>query len=250
VIGDDAQKLFGASRGHGIAPLSCEHPPVVDAVVFDMDGVLVDSEVLWDAAREAVALELGGRWSDRAQRDMMGMSSREWSGYMHQELGVPLEPERINDEVVARMEGLYRQRLPLISGAREAVERLAEPWPLGIASSANRPLIELALELAGLSHRFEAIVSSEEVPRGKPAPDVYLEAARRLDMAPERCAAIEDSANGILAARAAGMRAIAIPNRAFPPGQDALARADVVLDSVTELDPAVVAGRNSGQKNG
>jgi HAD superfamily hydrolase (TIGR01509 family) len=225
---------LGASR-----PASM--PAMVEAVVFDMDGVLVDSEALWDAARSQVALKLGGRWSDQAQRDMMGMSSSEWSRYMHEQLEVPLAPERINDEVVARMERLYHERLPLIPGAREAAERLAR-WPLGIASSANRPLIELALELAGLRNRFAVIVSSEEVARGKPAPDVYLEAARRLDVPPERCAAIEDSHSGILAARAAGMRVVAIPNRAFPPGEDALARAHMVLESVTELEPSVVAG--------
>ena len=219
---------------------------MVEAVVFDMDGVLVDSEALWDAARERVALELGGRWGDSAQRDMMGMSSTEWSRYMHDELGVPEEPERINDAVVARMEELYRERLPLVSGAPEAVRRLADR-PLAVASSANRPLIDLALELAGLSNLFSATVSSEEVPRGKPAPDVYLEAARRLGIDPGRCAAVEDSHNGILSARAAKMRVIAIPNPTFPPGDDALAAADVVLHSIRELDPAVVT---SGPGNG
>jgi HAD superfamily hydrolase (TIGR01509 family) len=214
---------------------------MAEAVVFDMDGVLVDSESLWDAARERVASQLGGHWSESAQRDMMGMSSTEWSRYMHDELGVSAGPAEINREVVARMEDLYRERLPLIGGAREAVRRLADR-PLGLASSANRPLIDLALELAGLSHLFAATVSSEEVPRGKPAPDVYLEAARRLDIEPRRCAAVEDSHNGILSARAAKMRVIAIPNPAFPPGDDALGQADVVLQSIRELEPAVVAG--------
>ena len=214
---------------------------MVEAVVFDMDGVLVDSEALWDAARERVTRERGGRWSESAQRDMMGMSSTEWSRYMHDELGVPDDPARINDEVVGRMEALYRERLPLIGGAREAVRRLADR-PLAVASSANRPLIDLALELAGISQLFRATVSSEEVPRGKPAPDVYLEAARRLGVDPRRCAAVEDSHNGILSARAARMRVIAIPNPLFPPGDDVLAAADVVLQSIRELEPAVVAG--------
>jgi HAD superfamily hydrolase (TIGR01509 family) len=214
---------------------------VAEAVVFDMDGVLVDSETLWDAARDRVASQLGGRWSESAQRDMMGMSSTEWSRYMHEELGVPQEPQRINTAVVARMEELYRERLPLIGGAREAVRRLADR-PLAVASSANRPLIDLALELAGLSDLFSATVSSEEVPRGKPAPDVYVEAAHRLGVDARRCAAVEDSHNGILSARAAGMRTIAIPNRAFPPGEEALAQADVVLDSIRELTAAVVIG--------
>jgi HAD superfamily hydrolase (TIGR01509 family) len=218
---------------------------VAEAVVFDMDGVLVDSETLWDAARERVASQLGGRWSESAQRDMMGMSSTEWSRYMHEELGVPEEPRRINEAVVARMEELYRERLPLIGGARDAVRRL-EGRPLAVASSANRPLIDLALELAGLSELFSATVSSEEVPRGKPAPDVYLEAARRLGVDARRCAAVEDSHNGILSARAAKMRVIAIPNRAFPPGDDALGAADVVLQSIRELEPAVIDGEGNG----
>ena len=209
------------------------------AVIFDMDGVLVDSEMLWDAAREEVTEELGGRWSERAQSDMMGMSSVEWARYMHEELGVELPPEQVNDEVVRRMEARYRERLPLIEGATEAVERMAGR-PLGLASSANRPLIDLVLELAGLGELFAATVSSEEVERGKPAPDVYLEAARRLGVAPERCAAVEDSHSGILSGRAAGMRVIAIPNRAFPPGEDALEQADVVLGSIAELGPAAL----------
>src|SRR4051812_33385633 len=151
-----------------------------------MDGVLVDSEMLWDAARERVASQLGGHWSDSAQRDMMGMSSTEWSRYMHEQLGVPEEPGRISEAVVARMEELYRERLPLIRGAPEAVRRLADR-PLALASSANRPLIDLALALAGLRDLFSATVSSEEVRRGKPAPHVYLEAAPRLGIdAPRR----------------------------------------------------------------
>jgi HAD superfamily hydrolase (TIGR01509 family) len=215
---------------------------VIEAVVFDMDGVLVDSEGLWNAAREQVTEESGGRWTNHAQRDMMGMSSLEWSKYMHEELGVSDSAEQINHEVVARMERLYRERLPLIPGAREAVERLS-PKRLALASSANRPLIDLALELAGLAERFEVKVSSEEVARGKPAPDVYLEAAARLGLAPAACAAVEDSENGIRSARAAAMRVIAIPNAAFPPDGDVLAGADAVLDSIGELDLAVADGQ-------
>jgi HAD superfamily hydrolase (TIGR01509 family) len=214
---------------------------VVEAVVFDLDGVLVDSEELWDDAREQVTREAGGSWSDRAQRDMMGMSSVEWSAHMHDELGVPLSPEQINHQVVERMERLYREGLPLIPGAREAVARVSR-WRLGLASSANRPLIELALELAQIRELFAAVVSSEEVERGKPAPDVYLEAADRLGVVPKACAAVEDSENGIRSAGAAGMRVIAIPNAAFPPDAEVLAEAEVVLDSIAELEPGVVAG--------
>jgi HAD superfamily hydrolase (TIGR01509 family) len=216
---------------------------VIEAVVFDLDGVLLDSEQLWDEIREQLAKERGGRWHDRAQRDMMGMSSREWSRYMHETIGLPESPEDINREVVERLAAAYREQLPVIPGAREAVERLAARWPLGLASSSNRELIDLALELLGVRHLFKATVSSEEVARGKPAPDVYLEAARRLGVDPAHTAAIEDSHNGILAAKAAGMRVIAIPNRHFPPDERALEQADLVLDSPAGLTAEPVEPR-------
>jgi HAD superfamily hydrolase (TIGR01509 family) len=219
---------------------------VIDAVIFDLDGLLVDSEHLWDEVREALVRERGGRWHERAQADMMGMSSPEWSRYMHEQLGLEESPDEIAAEAVRRMEAIYRERLPLLAGAREAVERLAARWPLGLASSSNRPVIDLALELSGLARHFGATVSSEEVARGKPAPDVYLEAARRLGVDPTRASAIEDSHNGILSAAAAGMHVVAIPNRRFPPGEDALAKADVVLASLDELTANAVSGERRG----
>ena len=215
---------------------------MIQAVIFDLDGVIVDSEHVWDEVREELARERGGRWHDRAQADMMGMSSKEWSQYMHDVIGLSESPEEINSEVVRRMEVRYAEHLPLIDGAAEAVERLAGPFRLGLASSSNRPLIDAVLEASALAECFEATVSSEEVARGKPAPDVFLEAARRLDVAPESCAAIEDSGNGIRAASAAGMRVVAIPNRRYPPAADALALADAVLASVAELSPTAVSG--------
>jgi HAD superfamily hydrolase (TIGR01509 family) len=215
---------------------------VIDAVVFDLDGVIIDSEQLWDEVRESLARERGGRWSEQAQADMMGMSSTEWSRYMHEVVGLPEPPEEINREVVHRMLSRYSEYLPLIDGAVEAVKRLAAHWPLGVASSSNRELIDHVLELSGLAPNFEVTVSSEEVERGKPAPDVYLEAARRLGVEPSRSVAIEDSASGIRSAHTAGMRVVAIPNRAFPPPADVLALASVVLESIKELDPEVVTG--------
>jgi HAD superfamily hydrolase (TIGR01509 family) len=209
---------------------------VIGAVVFDLDGVILETEEVWDEVRGRYAVERGGRYDEEAQRAMMGMSAPEWSRYMADGLGVPGTPEEISADIVRLMEARYREQLPLIPGAREAVERLAARWPLGLASSSNRPLIDAALELAGLDRFFMATVSSEEVPRGKPAPDVYLEAARRLCVEPDRCVAVEDSHTGIRSAKAAGMRVIAIPNPSFPPDPDALALADVVLDSIDQLD--------------
>jgi HAD superfamily hydrolase (TIGR01509 family) len=212
----------------------------IAVVIFDLDGVLVDSEALWAAAREQVVREHGGSWREEATRAMMGMSSPEWSRYMHESLGDPRGPEQITREVLRRLEELYRRRLPLIDGAQAAVRALAARWPLGLASSANRSLIDLVLELAHMRELFATSVSAEEVAHGKPAPDVYLEAARRLSVLPARCAAVEDSTNGLLAAAAAGMRVIAVPNREFPPSADALARADVVIESLDSLRPHTI----------
>ena len=212
----------------------------VEAVVFDLDGVIVDSEHVWDEVREELARERGGRWHERAQTDMMGMSSREWSRYMHDVIGLAESPAEIDQEVVRRMLDRYAARLPLIDGAVDAVARLAGSFRLALASSSNRPVIDAVLDVSGLAPLFEATVSSEEVARGKPAPDVFLDAARRLDVPPERCAAVEDSGNGIRAARAAGMRVLAIPNLRYPPPDDALALADAVLGSIDELVPEVV----------
>jgi HAD superfamily hydrolase (TIGR01509 family) len=213
---------------------------VIEAIVFDLDGLLLDSEQVWDEVREQLVKERGGRWREQAQTEMMGMSSVEWSRYMHDELGLSEPPEEISGEVVRRLEERYRRELPLIEGAKEAVERLAARWPLGLASSSNRELIDLVLELSGLAPFFRVTVSSEEVPRGKPAPDVYLEAARGLGVPPQRCAAVEDSRNGIRSAKAAGMKVIAIPNPHFPPDEDSLALADVTLGSLAELTPSIV----------
>ncbi len=213
---------------------------MIEAVVFDLDGVIIDSEHVWDSARESLARERSGHWHEHAQTDMMGMSSLEWSRYMHDVIGLREPPEEISAAVVNRLEETYREELPLFEGAPEAVAQLAERWPLAVASSSNRPIIELVLELSGLGRYFRTTVSSEEVARGKPAPDVYLEAARRLGVDPSRTVAVEDSRNGILSAKAAGMRMVAIPNRRYPPGEEALGAADVVLRSIVELTPATV----------
>jgi len=210
---------------------------VIAGVVFDLDGVLLDSEGVWDAARRELVAERGGSWSESATRDMMGMSSPEWSRYLADELGVGMAPEAISERVLRRVLAMYEDDLPLLPGAIEAVERVAGRWPLGLATSSNREAIDLVLESSGLALLFSVSVSSEEVARGKPAPDVYVEAARRLRVAATDCVAIEDSENGIRSAVTAGMRVVAIPNPGFPPARDAIAAADRVLGSLAELGP-------------
>jgi HAD superfamily hydrolase (TIGR01509 family) len=202
-------------------------------IVFDLDGVLVDSEQAWDQARRDVVDAHGGTWKDSATRDMLGMSSKEWPVYVVEQLGAQLTPAEVNSAVVQAMLDGYRRELPLLPGAREAVERLAARVPLALASSSNREVIDLVLERMGVTDRFVATVSSEEVARGKPAPDVYLEALRRLGL--KTATAIEDSENGIRSAHAAGLRVIAIPNPHFPPAPDALALADEVLPDLDAL---------------
>jgi HAD superfamily hydrolase (TIGR01509 family) len=215
---------------------------VTEAVVFDLDGVLMESEQVWNEAKRELVTEREGRWRDSAPRDMMGMSSPEWSGYLRDELGVDMDPGEISRDVVARVEDIYRRELPLVEGAREAVDRIGERWPLGLASSSNREIIDLFLELSGLADRFRVTVSSEEVRRGKPAPDVYLEALRRLGATPEGSTAVEDSENGIRSAHAARMRVVALPNPAYPPGDETLGLADTVIHSLGELTPDAVSG--------
>jgi HAD superfamily hydrolase (TIGR01509 family) len=223
------------SRGAGGRALRASTPSDASrqasvAIIFDLDGVLVDSEQAWDQARKDVVDANGGAWKDSATRDMLGMSSKEWPVYVVEELGAQLTPEQVNEAVVEAMLAGYREHLPLLPGAREAIERLSERYTLGLASSSNRPVIDVVLETMGVTERFAATVSSEEVERGKPAPDVYLEAMRRLGIS--EGVAIEDSENGIRSAHAAGLRVIAIPNPHFPPADDALALADEILENL------------------
>lgn len=214
---------------------------MIEAVVFDLDGVIVDSEQVWDEVRAGYTYEVGGSYPETATRAMMGMSSPEWSAYMAAELRVPGTPGEINAAIVERMLARYGEAPPLIPGAVDAVRGIAARWPIAIASSSNRELIEVVLRSAGLDAVVQAAVSSEEVARGKPAPDVYLEAARRLGVEPARCAAVEDSHNGIRSAKAAGMRVVAVPNPHFPPDDEAMAAADVVIASIGELQVELFA---------
>jgi HAD superfamily hydrolase (TIGR01509 family) len=208
---------------------------VIEAVVFDMDGVLIDSEPVWERVRRGFVADRGGRWPADAQDRMMGMSTAEWSAYIAADFGIGLTPQQVAHQVVVAMAAEYEKHLPLLPGAIEAVRSLAARWPLAVASSSPRSLIETVLATADLASAFAAVVSSEEVPRGKPAPDVYLAAADRLSVPPKSCAAIEDSSNGLRSAGAAGFTVIAIPRPEYPPAPDALAHARLVLSSLTNL---------------
>jgi HAD superfamily hydrolase (TIGR01509 family) len=214
---------------------------VIEAVVFDMDGVLIDSEPVWERVRRRFIADRGGSWPADAQDAMMGMSTAEWSAYLSADFGIGLTPQEVAEQVIAAMAAEYGQHLPLLPGAIDTVRSLSGRWPLAVASSSPRSLIETVLEAAGLASAFAAVVSSEEVPRGKPAPDVYLAAAARLAVAPKACAAVEDSSNGLRAAAAAGLTVIAIPRPEYPPAPDALASARLVLSTLNDLTPHTLA---------
>jgi HAD superfamily hydrolase (TIGR01509 family) len=214
---------------------------MIEAVVFDLDGVLIDSEPVWERARRELVAERGGHWAPDAQRKLMGMSTPEWARYLSEDLGVGLPPDQVAALVTDRMAASYREHLPLLPGAVAAVHRLAARWPLGLASSAPAVLVDTVLESSGLRSCFLVTMSTEQVARGKPAPDIYLAVAARLGYSPPDCAAIEDSSNGLRSAAAAGFPVIAVPRPQYPPDPDALASASLVLSSLTELTTGAVA---------
>ncbi|MBB6350128.1 HAD superfamily hydrolase (TIGR01509 family) [Nonomuraea muscovyensis] len=206
----------------------------MEAWVFDLDGVLVDSEPVWEEVRRAFVAGHGGTWQPDTQSRLMGMSTPEWASYLH-ELGVALPPGEIARQVVARMAERYREHVPLMPHAQETVRRLAGRHALGLASSSPRALIDVVLDAADLAGCFAATVSTEEVARGKPAPDGYLEAASRLGVEPRSCVAVEDSSNGLRSAHTAGMRVVAVPHPRYPPAPDALALASAVVRDLGSL---------------
>jgi HAD superfamily hydrolase (TIGR01509 family) len=213
---------------------------MIEAVVFDCDGVLIDSEPVWEEVRRGVVAEYGGQWKPDTQDRLMGMSTGEWSRYLSSELGVDLTPEQVASVVVDQMAARYREHMPWMPGATDAVRRMADRWPLGLASSAPRSLIETVLDAGQLRPYFQVAMSTEQVAHGKPAPDIYLAVTEAMHVAPTASAAVEDSSNGLRSAAAAGCRVIAVPQPAYPPAQDALTKAQVVLTSLTDLTPEVV----------
>jgi HAD superfamily hydrolase (TIGR01509 family) len=213
----------------------------IEAVVFDLDGVIIDTEEVWEEVRRGYVAEYGREFLPDTQDRMMGMSTGEWSAHLAEDVGVPRTPEQVAAEVLDRMAARYRDALPLIEGSVETVRRLGARFTLGLASSSARVLIDQVLATAGLTDAFEVTLSTEEVPRGKPAPDVYLSAVEKLGLTPAVCAAIEDSSNGLRSAAAAGLAVIAVPHGVYPPAADALAGASLVVESLSELTVERVA---------
>jgi HAD superfamily hydrolase (TIGR01509 family) len=214
---------------------------MIRAVVFDLDGVLVDSEPVWEQVRRGLVAERGGHWAPDAQRRIMGMSTHEWARYLSEDLGVGLPPEQVAELVIDRMAARYTEHVPFMDGAVDAVHRFAARWPLGVASSSPLTLIETVLRFAGLRSCFSVVMSTEQVARGKPAPDIYLAVTAGLGFPPSDCAAVEDSSNGLRSAAGAGLRVIAVPQPRYPPDAEALARASLVLPSLDELTTDAVA---------
>jgi HAD superfamily hydrolase (TIGR01509 family) len=223
---------FSACIGHSYS--------VINAVVFDLDGVLIDSEPVWERVRRQVVAKYGGHWPPEAQSRLMGMSTQEWARYLSEDLGVGLPPERVASLVIDQMAASYREHLPLLPGAVAAVQRLADWWPLGLGSSAPAALIETVLVTAGLRGSFAVAMSTEQVHRGKPAPDIYLAVTERLGQAPAECVAVEDSTNGLRSAAAAGLAVIAVPRPAYPPDPAALAQSKLVLTSLADLTVSAI----------
>ncbi|WP_103340323.1 HAD family hydrolase [Amycolatopsis sp. CA-126428] len=209
----------------------------MDAVIFDLDGVLVDSERIWDEVRRAVVAEHGGTWREEATRAQQGMSTPEWARYLVEELGAQLTPPEIATVVVKRMAARYAAEPPLIPGAVDVVRQVSARWPVAIASSSPVLLIKGFLDVTGLP--VGAAVSSEQVGAGKPAPDVYLRAAELLGVAPADCAAVEDTTNGLRSALAAKMAVYAVPNPHFAPDPEVLKRATAVVEKITDLPGAL-----------
>ena len=216
----------------------------MEAVVFDMDGTLTDTESTWDVVRRSLADEDGVPWPEGATQAMMGMSTQEWSAYLVEVVGLRGTPEQAARRTIEGLQKIYRTELRVLPGAPEAIARIGSRWRLGLASSSPRLLIDQAAAAMGVLDRFATTMSTEELHdgAGKPAPDVYLEVCLRLGVEPQRAVAVEDAPNGIRAAHAAGMKVVAIPPHFHPPTPDVLALADVVIDSLDELTSDLVAG--------
>lgn len=210
-----------------------------EAIIFDLDGTLTDTEAVWDEVRRGLAAEAGLPWPEGTTQAMMGMSTAEWARYLVEVVGLPMTPEDAARVTIATMAERHEEDLKVLPGAVAAVRRMAEHFPLALASSSPRQLIESAVHALGLEDVFGVRVSTEEVASGKPAPDGFLRAAELLGVAAGRCVAVEDSTNGIRSALNAGMRVVAVPPHFHPPAAELLAHTRV-LESLEDLTLEVI----------
>lgn len=215
---------------------------MIEAVIFDMDGLLVDSEPVWDQARRDMATQAGVDWNRDDHRACMGVSTHEWAAYMIRRLSLAMTPQQVAEAIIARMVERYKQQIPFLPGALAAVDLAAQHYPTAVASGSPRLLLDTVVSSPELRGKFQVVLDSDGLAAGKPAPDVYLETARRLGIAPERCVCLEDSANGITAGKRAGMAVIAVPDPRFPPSRSTLEQADVVLNSLEEFSLPLLLG--------
>ena len=214
----------------------------IDTIIFDLDGVIVDTEQVWSDVRREFATANGGHWTQAVDAPkVMGANSMQWAAAMRENNGVDLPVDEIYRGIVGGVRASYERHLVVMPGAPEAIAALARVYKLGVASSSPLELIEYVLELVGVRGHFTQTISSDEVGVGKPEPDVYLEACRRLGTVPARAAGVEDSTNGLKAVHAAGMAVVAIPHPHFPASAEALALADLVIHSMSELTAEAVA---------
>jgi HAD superfamily hydrolase (TIGR01509 family) len=205
------------------------------AIIFDLDGLLVDSEPCWDRARQQLAAEYGQTWTQDDQYSVMGVSTATWANYMIKRLGLDLTQQAVIERIIGIMLTIYHEHIPYLPGAVDAVRLAAKHYPTALASGSERSLIEAVIQDSALRDQFQAVVCTDDLPRGKPAPDVYLEAARRLGVTPEMCVCVEDSPNGVLAGKAAGMKVIAVPDERFNPNPEVIRQAEIVLGSLEEF---------------
>ncbi|MEM7531312.1 MAG: HAD family phosphatase [Chloroflexota bacterium] len=207
----------------------------IEGVIFDMDGLLVDSEPVWDRARAALAAQYGKSWTTADHHNVMGVSTAEWTEYMINHFGATMPPEEMQKLVIDQMVAMYNERIPFFPGAVELVQTVAANYPTGLASGSPRQLIDIVTGYEAFEGCFQVILSADEIGKGKPAPDVYLATAERMGIDPIKCACLEDSGFGILSGKAAGMMVIAVPDERFPPVDEYLAKADIVLGSLADF---------------